>query len=93
MGTHVQMLGARTDDVMNMLRDWQVMIGECNSENFQRCRPVYSRKRWRWMDLSRFTFRICEYDLDGLGSIERKIVVMQPLFNIFDFHIVAGRND
>ena len=33
MGTkhhqRVQMLGARTGDVMNMLRDWQV-IGECN---------------------------------------------------------------
>jgi len=49
------------------------------------------------MDLSRFTFRICEYGLGGLGSIERKIVVMRPVFNIFDFHIssidVAGRND
>jgi len=40
--------------------------------------------------LSRFTFRICKYDLGGLGSIERKIVVMRPLFNIFDFHISSS---
>ena len=50
-----------------------LVIGKCNSENLQSCRPVYTaQKGRRWMDLSRFLFRICEYDFGGL---EHKIVI------------------